>query len=81
MCYSGRARDIVKELDGPQILKYLLSAPSEIKLNLLELKRECIQFSPALRVEKVHVGGLASGQWKGALADPQGTLIFQHLAP
>lgn len=49
---------LVKELWGLQSLKYLLSAPSEIKLNLLELKRECLQFSTALKVGEVQVGRL-----------------------
>ena len=49
----------MKELYGPQSPKYLLSAPLEIKLNLLELKRECVGFSSALEGGEVGVCGIA----------------------
>lgn len=72
----------MKELYGPQSPEYLLSAPLEIKLNLLELKREPVGFSSAL--EGGEVGGLRNclrAVEGGSVDRPTLRSGFRHLVP
>ena len=49
LCYNGKIEWLWQRLCGPQSLRYLLSDPWKIKLNLLELKRRYFQLPPALK--------------------------------
>ena len=61
LCYNGKIKWLWRRVCGPQILRYLLSDPWKIKLNLLDLKRRYFQFPPALKGGEFQVCGFTCG--------------------